>query len=274
MRRIRLGEREVPVVGQGTWHMGENPAERSREIAALRLGIELGMTLIDTAEMYGEGGAEEVVGEAIQGRRERVFLVSKVYPHNASRRGVPQACERSLRRLGTDCIDLYLLHWRGQYPLAETVEAFERLREAGKIRRWGVSNCDVDDLQELGDIAACATNQVLYNPEERGIEFDLLPFCQAHNMPVMAYCPVGQGGSLLQDPAIIEVARRQGAQPGQVALAWALRQPNVLVIPKAVNPAHVRANAAAAELRLSDEELSILDGAFLPPRRKRALQMV
>ena len=274
MRRIRLGEGEVPVVGQGTWHMGENPAERSREIAALRLGIELGMTLIDTAEMYGEGGAEEVVGEAIQGRRERVFLVSKVYPHNASRRGVPQACERSLRRLGTDCIDLYLLHWRGQYPLAETVEAFERLREAGKIRRWGVSNCDVDDLQELGDIAACATNQVLYNPEERGIEFDLLPFCQAHDMPVMAYCPVGQGGSLLQEPAIVEVARRQGAQPGQVALAWALRQPNVLVIPKAVNPAHVRANAAAAELRLSDEELSILDGAFPPPRRKRALQMV
>jgi len=274
MRRIRLGEGEVSVVGQGTWHMGENPAERSREIAALRLGIELGMTLIDTAEMYGEGGAEEVVGEAIQGRRERVFLVSKVYPHNASRRGVPQACERSLRRLGTDCIDLYLLHWRGQYPLAETVDAFERLREAGKIRRWGVSNCDVDDLQELGDIAACATNQVLYNPEERGIEFDLLPFCQAHNMPVMAYCPVGQGGSLLQDPAIIEVARRQGAQPGQVALAWALRQPNVLVIPKAVNPAHVRANAAAAELRLGDEELSILDGAFPPPRRKRALQMV
>lgn len=274
MRRIRLGEGEVPVVGQGTWHMGENPAERSREIAALRLGIELGMTLIDTAEMYGEGGAEEVVGEAIQGRRERVFLVSKVYPHNASRRGVPQACERSLRRLGTVCIDLYLLHWRGQYPLAETVEAFERLREAGKIRRWGVSNCDVDDLQELGDIAACATNQVLYNPEERGIEFDLLPFCQAHNMPVMAYCPVGQGGSLLQDPAIVEVARRQGAQPGQVALAWALRQPNVLVIPKAVDPAHVRANAAAAELRLSDEELSILDGAFPPPRRKRALQMV
>ncbi|WP_312341628.1 aldo/keto reductase [Stutzerimonas nitrititolerans] len=274
MRRIRLGEGEVPVVGQGTWHMGENPAERIREIAALRLGIELGMTLIDTAEMYGEGGAEEVVGEAIQGRRERVFLVSKVYPHNASRRGVPQACERSLRRLGTDCIDLYLLHWRGQYPLAETVEAFERLREAGKIRRWGVSNCDVDDLQELGDIAACATNQVLYNPEERGIEFDLLPFCQAHDMPVMAYCPVGQGGSLLQDSAIIEVARRQGVQPGQVALAWALRQPNVLVIPKAVNPAHVRANAAAAELRLSDEELSILDGAFPPPRRKRALQIV
>lgn len=274
MRTIRLGDGEVPVIGQGTWHMGENPAERSREIAALRLGIELGMTLIDTAEMYGEGGAEEVVGEAIQGRRERVFLVSKVYPHNASRRGVPQACERSLRRLGTDCIDLYLLHWRGQYPLAETVEAFERLRQAGKIRRWGVSNFDVDDLQELGDIAACATNQVLYNPGERGIEFDLLPFCQAQAMPVMAYCPVGQGGSLLHDPAVIEVARRHGRQPGQVLLAWALRQPGVLVIPKAVNPVHVRANAAAAALQLSDEDLSLLDHAFPPPARKRALQMV
>ena len=274
MRRIRLGEGEVPVVGQGTWHMGENPAERSREIAALREGIELGMTLIDTAEMYAEGGAEDVVGAAIAGRREEVFLVSKVYPHNASRKGLPAACERSLRRLGCETIDLYLLHWQGRYPLEETIEAFERLRDQGKILRWGVSNCDVDDLQELGDIAACATNQVLYNPEERGIEFDLLPFCQAHDMPVMAYCPVGQGGSLLQDPAIIEVARRQGAQPGQVALAWALRQPNVLVIPKAVDPAHVRANAAAAELRLSDEELSILDGAFPPPRRKRALQMV
>ena len=274
MRSIRLGEGEVPVVGQGTWHMGENPAERDREVAALRLGIELGMTLIDTAEMYGEGGAEEVVGEAIQGRRERVFLVSKVYPHNASRSGIPQACERSLRRLGTDCIDLYLLHWRGQYPLAETVEAFERLREAGKIRRWGVSNFDVDDLHELGDLASCATNQVLYNPGERGIEFDLLPFCQGRGMPVMAYCPVGQGGSLLHQPAVIEVARRHGAQPGQVILAWALHQPNVLVIPKAVNPEHLRANAAAASLQLSEEDLRLFDEAFPPPKRKQALQMV
>lgn len=274
MRKLRLGDIEVPVVGQGTWHMGENPAERDNEVDALRLGIELGMTLIDTAEMYGEGGAEEVVGEAIQGRREQVYLVSKVYPHNASRNGIPRACERSLRRLGTDCIDLYLLHWRGQYPLAETVEAFEQLRQAGKIRRWGVSNFDVEDLQELDGLGACATNQVLYNPEERGIEFDLLPFCQAREMPVMAYCPVGQGGRLLQHPAVVEVAGRHGVQPGQAVLAWALRQPGVLVIPKAVNPVHVRANAAAATLQLSDEELSLLDRAFPPPVRKRALQMV
>lgn len=274
MRKVRLGDAEVPLVGQGTWHMGENPAERANEVAALRLGIELGMTLIDTAEMYGEGGAEEVVGEAIQGRREQVFLVSKVYPHNASRNGIPQACERSLQRLGTDCIDLYLLHWRGQYPLTETVEAFERLRQAGKIRCWGVSNFDVDDLQELEDLAACATNQVLYNPEERGIEFDLLPFCQTHGMPVMAYCPVGQGGRLLHHPAVIEVAQRHGVQPGQVVLAWALRQPGVLVIPKAVSAGHVRANAAAAALQLSDEDLSLFDRAFPEPTRKRPLQMV
>ena len=274
MRTIRLGDSEVPVVGQGTWHMGENPATRNDEVAALRLGIELGMTLIDTAEMYGEGGAEEVVGEAIRGRREQVFLVSKVYPHNASRNGIPQACERSLRRLGTDCIDLYLLHWRGQYPLVETVEAFEQLRQAGNIRRWGVSNFDIEDLAELGDTAACATNQVLYNPEERGIEFDLLPVCRTHAMPIMAYCPVGQGGSLLSHPTVIEVARRLGAPPGQVVLAWALRQPEVLVIPKAVNPVHVRANASAALLQLSAEDLSLFDSAFPPPTRKQALQMV
>ena len=274
MRKLRLGDIEVPVVGQGTWHMGENPDERDNEVAALRLGIELGMTLIDTAEMYGEGGAEEVVGEAIQGRREQVYLVSKVYPHNASRNGISQACERSLRRLGTDCIDLYLLHWLGQYPLTETVEAFERLRQAGKIRRWGVSNFDVEDLQELDEHGVCATNQVLYNPEERGIEFDLLPLCQAREMPVMAYCPVGQGGRLLQHPAVVEVAGRHGVQPGQAVLAWALRQPGVLVIPKAVNPVHVRANAAAATLQLSDEDLSLFDRAFPPPVRKRALQMV
>ena len=274
MRTIRLGDGEVPVVGQGTWRMGENSAERDNEVAALRLGIELGMSLIDTAEMYGEGGAEEVVGEAIRGRRERVFLVSKVYPHNASRSGIPQACESSLRRLGTDCIDLYLLHWRGRYPLAETVEAFERLRQDGKIRRWGVSNFDEDDLRELGDIAACATNQVLYNPEQRGIEFDLLPFCQAQEMPVMAYCPVGQGGSLLRHSAVTEVARRHGVEPGQVVLAWALRQPGMLVIPKAVNPDHLRANASAAALQLSDDDLRLFDHAFPPPTRKRALQMV
>lgn len=274
MRTLRLGDGDaVPVVGQGTWHMGEDPAERSHEVAALRLGIELGMTLIDTAEMYGEGGAEEVVGEAIRNRRDRVFLVSKVYPHNASRKGVPEACERSLRRLGTECIDLYLLHWRGQYPLAETVEAFERLKEQGKIRRWGVSNFDLADMHEL-NAPACATNQVLYNPGERGIEFDLLPWCQAQGMPVMAYCPLGQGGQLLRNPAIVEVARRHGAQPAQVALAWSLRQPGVLVIPKSSNPTHLRANASAAEIELSAEDLAILDAAFPPPAHHQPLQMV
>ncbi|MCG6540361.1 aldo/keto reductase [Pseudomonas sp. KSR10] len=274
MRTLKLADGGVvPVIGQGTWHMGEDPAERGNEVAALRLGIELGMTLIDTAEMYGEGGAEEVVGEAIRNRRERVFLVSKVYPHNASRKGVPEACERSLRRLGTECIDLYLLHWRGQYPLAETVEAFERLKEQGKIRRWGVSNFDLDDMHELA-APACATNQVLYNPDERGIEFDLLPWCQAQGMPVMAYCPLGQGGALLRHPAVIDVARRHGAQPAQVVLAWALRQPGVLVIPKSANPSHLHSNASAAELKLTAEDLAILDSAFPPPARRQPLQMV
>lgn len=274
MRTLQLVDGAVvPVIGQGTWHMGESPAERQNEVAALRLGIDLGMTLIDTAEMYGEGGAEEVVGEAIRNDRERVFLVSKVYPHNASHAGVPQACERSLRRLGTDCIDLYLLHWRGQHPLVETVEAFERLKAQGKIRHWGVSNLDLDDMRELGS-TACAANQVLYNPAERGIEYDLLPWCQAQGMPVMAYCPLGQGGDLLKHKAIVDVARRHEAQPAQVALAWALRQPGVLVIPKSSKAAHVRANASAAELQLTAEDLSVLDEAFPPPTRLRALQMV
>lgn len=277
MRTLKLPDGAiVPVIGQGTWHMGEDRSERRNEVSALRLGIELGMNLIDTAEMYGEGGAEEVVGEAIRGHRDEVFLVSKVYPHNASRQGVPQACERSLRRLGTDCIDLYLLHWRGQYPLAETVEAFERLKEQGKIRRWGVSNFDLDDMHELNalDVPECATNQVLYNTGERGIEFDLLPWCQAHGMPVMAYCPVGQGGELLRHPAINDVARRHDVQPAQVVLAWALRQPGVLVIPKSVDPAHLRANAGADQLVLTGEDLNILDSAFAPPTRPQALQMV
>lgn len=274
MRNLTLADgTAVPVIGQGTWHMGENPAERSSEVAALRLGIELGMTLIDTAEMYAEGGAEEVVGEAIRNRRDKVFLVSKVYPHNASRKGVPEACERSLRRLGTECIDLYLLHWRGHYPLAETVEAFERLKDQGKIRRWGVSNLDLDDMREL-DAPACAVNQVLYNPQERGIEFDLLPWCQAQGMPVMAYCPLGQGGDLLRHQAVLDVARRHSAEPAQIALAWALRQPGVLVIPKSSNTAHVRTNAGAVKLALSADDLALLDNAFPPPSRPRPLQMV
>ena len=273
MQTIRLGEASVSRIGQGTWHMGEDAAQRQAEVKALRQGLELGMTLIDTAEMYAEGGAEEVVGEAIEGRRDQVYLVSKVYPHNANSQGVQAACERSLRRLGTETIDLYLLHWRGQYPLSETVEAFERLREQGKILRWGVSNFDIDDLAEL-DAPACATNQVLYNPQERGIEFDLLPWCQAQGMPVMAYCPIGQGGDLLRHPTMLEVAQRHNAQPAQIALAWALRQPNVLVIPKSSNPAHLRANASAAELTLHADDLALLDKAFPPPSRPRPLQMV
>jgi diketogulonate reductase-like aldo/keto reductase len=273
MRTLDLAGVNVPIIGQGTWRMGEDPSRRSQEVAALRQGIELGMTLIDTAEMYGEGGAEQVVGEAIAGRRDKVFLVSKVYPHNASRNGIPQACERSLQRLGTDYIDLYLLHWRGQYPLEETVDAFERLREAGKIGRWGVSNFDLDDLHELS-APACATNQVLYNLEERGIEFDLLPWCQQHRLPVMAYCPIGQGGEMLAHPALMHVAARHDATPAQVALAWILRQDGVIAIPKAVSPEHVQLNAQAARLQLEAGDLEALDHAFHAPQRKQRLAMV
>jgi diketogulonate reductase-like aldo/keto reductase len=273
MRSIQLAGINVPVIGQGTWQMGEDRSRHTAEVAALRQGIELGMTLIDTAEMYAEGGAELVVAEAIAGQRDKVFLVSKVYPHNASRKGIPQACERSLKRLDTDHIDLYLLHWRGQYPLEETVEAFERLREAGKIGRWGVSNFDVDDLQELA-APACATNQVLYNLEERGIEFDLLPWCQQHHMPVMAYCPIGQGGKMLANATLKQVAARHGVTPAQVSLAWLLRQDGVIAIPKAVRPEHVQLNAQAARLQLEAGDLEALDQAFHAPQRKQRLAMV
>lgn len=265
----------IPALGQGTWHMGEKAGARAAEAAALRLGLDLGMTLIDTAEMYAEGGAEEVVGEAIAGRREAVFLVSKVYPHNASRRGAVAACERSLKRMKVETIDLYLLHWRGSVPLAETVEAFEALRAAGKIRHWGVSNCDVDDLEELGAaLADCATDQVLYSLEHRGVEFDLLPFCAEKRMPVMAYSPVGQGGRMLRHAALGEVARRHGATPAQVAIAWTLRGGNVVSIPKAADPAHVRLNAAAREVVLTAEDRATLDAGFAPPRHKRGLAML
>ncbi|MGN8344513.1 aldo/keto reductase [Pseudomonas sp. SMV71] len=273
MRTLQLAGVSVPVIGQGTWRMGEEPSQHKKEVAALRLGIERGMTLIDTAEMYAEGGAETVVGEAIKGVRDQVFLVSKVYPHNASRKGIPLACERSLRRLDTDYIDLYLLHWRGQYPLEETVEAFERLREEGKIGHWGVSNFDVADLEELAS-PACATNQVLYNLQERGIEFDLLPWCLQQRMPLMAYCPVGQGGHLLKDPTMVQIAQRHGATPAQVALAWLLRHDNVIAIPKAVQPEHVRLNAEAANLTLAPQDLAALDLTFAQPRGKQRLAMV
>lgn len=265
----------MPRLGQGTWGMGEDRIKRAAEADALRAGLDLGMSLIDTAEMYGEGGAEEVVGDAITGRRDEVFIVSKVYPHNASRRGVVAACERSLKRLRIETIDVYLLHWRGSVPLAETVAGFEALRAAGKIRRWGVSNLDVDDLEELGAaLAGCVTDQVLYSLEHRGAEFDLLPFCAERSIPVMAYSPVGQGGRMLRNPALATVAARHGKSPAQIAIAWTLRQPGVVSIPKAAKLPHVRENAAAREIMLSAGDLADLDTAFPPPRRKRPLAML
>ncbi|WP_159346414.1 aldo/keto reductase [Roseomonas harenae] len=275
-KRVHLPDgTEVPSLGQGTWHMGERGADRRAEADALRLGLDLGLTLIDTAEMYADGGAEEVVREAIAGRREEAFLVSKVYPQNASRARMARACEASLRRMGVDAIDLYLLHWRGGVPLAETVEAFERLIEAGKIRRWGVFNLDVDDLEELGAaLPDCATDQVLYNLEVRGPEYDLLPFCRDLGMPVMAYSPVGQGGRLLRNPALKAVAARHGTGPAAIALAFTLRQPGVIAIPKASDPAHLRENAAARDIVLTEQDLRDLDAAFRPPKRKQALAML
>jgi diketogulonate reductase-like aldo/keto reductase len=279
MTSVRLPDgTEVPALGQGTWRMGER-GDRRAEAAALRLGLDLGMTLIDTAEMYGEGGAEEVVAEAIAGRRDEVFLVSKVYPHNASRTKLPRALDASLRRLKVDRLDLYLLHWRGSVPLAETVEAMEKARAQGKIARWGVSNLDVDELEELGPaLRHCATDQVLWNLESRGVEFDLLPFCKRHGMPVMAYSPIGQGnqggGALLRHPTLEKVANRHRVTPAQIALAFVLIQPGIIAIPKASDPAHVRQNAAARDIRLTLHDLEELDAAFPPPKRKRPLQMI
>jgi diketogulonate reductase-like aldo/keto reductase len=267
----------VPALGQGTWHMGERGGAAKAEVTALRRGIDLGLTLVDTAEMYGNGGAEEVVAQAIAGQRDKIFLVSKVYPHNASRVGVPAACERSLKRLNTDRIDLYLLHWRGSHPLRETVDAFEKLKQEGKIGAWGVSNFDVEDMQELAQLkagAACATNQVLYHPDSRGIEYDLLPWCAQHRIPVMAYSPIGQAGRLLRSTALTAVAKRHNATPAQIAIAWGLRHPHVISIPKAVDPVHMRQNAAAGEIVLTEEDLAAIDAAHPPPKRKQSLGML
>jgi diketogulonate reductase-like aldo/keto reductase len=276
MAMLKLPDgRDVPALGQGTWRMGERGGDRRAQAEALRLGLDLGLSLIDTAEMYGEGGAEEVVAEAIARRRDEVFLVSKVYPHNASRRRLPQALDASLKRLKVERLDLYLLHWRGGVALAETVEAMETAQAAGKIARWGVSNLDVDDLEELGPaLADCATDQVLWNLEARGVEFDLLPFCAKHAIPVVAYSPIGQGGTLLQDPALEIIAARHEATTAQVALAFVLSRPGVIAIPKASDPAHVRENAAARALRLTPLDFKELDAAFAPPRRKRPLEMI
>ncbi len=266
----------VPSLGLGTWKMGDR-RQRDTERAALSLGLDLGMTLIDTAEMYGDGASETLVGEAIAGRRDEVFVVTKVLPSNATRSGIPKACAQSLRRLGCERIDLYLLHWRSGEDLATVVEAFERLRDKGDIARWGVSNFDTDDLEELVAMTAgdeCAANQVLYNPQARGIEFDLLPWCAARSMAVMAYSPVGQGGRLLQNRAIVEVARRHGVSPAMVAIAWSMRRPGVISIPKASDPEHVRENARAANLALSAEDVALIDGAFPPPDGRRSLEML
>jgi diketogulonate reductase-like aldo/keto reductase len=259
--------------------MGEDPAERETEIAALRLGLELGMTLIDTAEMYGEGAAEELIGEAIADRRTDVFLVSKVYPHNATRQGTVQACERSLRRLGSEYLDLYLLHWRGAVPLIETIEAFQALKRAGKILDYGVSNFDADDMEEafaLPGGAEIVTDQVLYNLVHRGIEWDLLPWCRERGVPIMAYSPIGHSGTekkqIFGNPTLKLVALRHQATPAQVALAWLL-QLDVVAIAKASNPAHVRENRAALDLKLTKRDFIELDEAFPPPRRKIPLEV-
>jgi diketogulonate reductase-like aldo/keto reductase len=276
VRELTLAGRAVPVLGQGTWHMGERGADRAAEARALALGLDLGLTLIDTAEMYADGGAEEVTAAAIAGRRDEVFLVSKAYPQNATARRLAETCRRSLGRLRTDRIDLYLLHWQGNTPLPEVAEAFSRLQQAGDIGAWGVSNLDVAELAEIADApqgAGCATDQVLYNLECRGIEWDLLPWCAKRDMPVMAYSPVGQGGALLRHSALGEVAGRHGVSLAQAALAWTLRHPHVLAIPKASDPAHVRQNRAAADLVLTEEDLRTLDRAFPPPRGKVPLDM-
>lgn len=264
---------KVPALGQGTWRMGDDPARRSEEIAGLRRGLDLGMTVIDTAEMYGNGAAEELVGEAMRGRRDDVFLVSKVLPSNADRKGTADACRASLRRLGTDRIDLYLLHWRGSVPLHETVEAMEALVSDGSIGAWGVSNLDVDDLAELPDGVRPETDQVLYNLARRGPEYDLFPHCRELAVPIMAYSPVEQG-RLLGHRTLSAVAAGHGASPAQVALAWVLRRNDVIAIPKASTTAHVEENRAALDLRLTDDDLRTLDEAFPPPPRKEPLDIL
>jgi diketogulonate reductase-like aldo/keto reductase len=266
----------VPALGLGTWKMGEQRKRVAQEAEALSLGFDLGMTLVDTAEMYGDGGAEEVVASAIAARRDRVFVVSKVYPHNAGRKSAVSACERSLRRLRTDHLDLYLLHWRGRIPLGETVEAFERLRAAGKVVRWGVSNFDTADMRELFELPGgrlCATNQVLYHLAARGIEWDLLPWLRERHIPAMAYSPLGQG-ALLRKPKLAAIARRLGTTPAQVALRWLLRSPDIIAIPESADPGHIRANRAAAALPLDGATLREIDAAFPPPNRPTSLGML
>lgn len=277
MRTVKLKSGEtIPQLGIGTWHMGERHSDRAAESKAVRAAIDLGITLIDTAEMYGEGGAEEVIADAVRGVRDRLFIVSKVYPHNASRAGAIAACERSLKRLGTDRIDLYLLHWRGQHPLAETVAGFEALKAAGKIRHWGVSNFDTDDIDEVASVkngGNCATNQVLYHLGSRGIDFDLIDDSARRGIMVMAYSPLGQG-AILRNAALASVAGKHGVAPAAVAIAWTMRHPHVVSIPKAADLRHVSENVKAADLVLDAEDLATLDKAFPPPKRKAPLGML
>ncbi len=276
MRNALLRDKKsVPALGMGTWRIGERKPNAALEIAALTLGLDLGMTLIDTAEMYADGGAEKIVGEAIA-RRDGAFVVSKVYPHNAGRKSAIVACERSLRRLNIDRLDLYLLHWPGRIPIAETVDAFERLRADGKIARWGVSNFDIDAMRTLDALSEgrhCATNQVLYHLGERGIEWDLLPWMRERGMPVMAYCPLGEG-ALLRNHRLATIAKDNDATPAQLALAWLLRANDVIAIPESANVVHIRENRAAADMTLKTQTLSALDAAFPPPRRPTSLAVV
>ena len=271
------GER-IPALGVGTWNMGERRQKRADEIAALQMAVDLGMTVVDTAEMYGGGATETLVAEALSGRRSEIFLVSKVMPQHASRRGTIESCEASLRRLKTDRLDLYLLHWRGGVPLDETVDAFATLQRDGKIRYWGVSNFDVDDMKELaalkiGASTPVAANQVLYNLMRRGIEYDLLPWCRARGVPAMAYSPLEQG-LLANHKTLQAIGERLGATQAQVALAWVLRQPDVIAIPKAGHLEHVRENRDALDIALAPEDLGELDAAFPPPADKIALEMI
>lgn len=266
----------IPALGMGTWMMGDDPGQRAAELAALRHGIDLGMTLIDTAEMYGDGASETLVGEAIRGRRDDVFLVSKVYPHNASANAMPRSCEASLKRLGTECLDLYLLHWPGRVPLEETVATFEQLKAQGKIKRWGVSNFDPRDMRELFGTPGgtqCATNQVLYNLSRRGVEWDLLSWCRQRQLPVMAYSPIEQG-RITEVPGLCALARTLGISPARLALAWLLHQPGIIAIPKAASTAHVEDNAAAPSTVLDSDTLDALDTLFAPPDTARPLDML
>jgi diketogulonate reductase-like aldo/keto reductase len=277
LRTVTLpGGESVPALGLGTWQMGERADTAKAEIAAIRRGLDLGMTLVDTAEMYGNGGAEERVGAAVRGRRDQVFIVSKVLPSNASCKGAVAACERSLKRLGTDRIDLYLLHWRGSVPLKETVAGFDGLKHQGKIRHWGVSNFDRADMEELWAVPGgkeCASNQVLYHLGERSVEFDLLPALRKRGVPAMAYSPLAQG-RILGHRALKEIARKSGATAAQIALAWVLAQDDVIAIPKAADPFHLAENRAALDLALTTAELVSLDEAFPPPRKRTPLAMI